>query len=234
MQIWQGKNISVEVLYSKAGIATQIVLTDKSSDDFILLDCGDGVTRDLIKKNIKLNNLKGILITHGHTDHYGGLYSLLFVLHLVDYKGELNIIAPINCNQVYDMIQLFLKFYGEKLRYTLYYNEIKDGVFESISNFIIKPFPALHYESINTDSKYMSAFGYRISIGDELVVYSGDTIKNPILEKEVEGVDLAILEATYDKDFHGKFINHLYKDYAEYLGKSAKSYFLIHHYDINI
>ncbi len=229
-QNWRGNNLEVEVLYSKAGIATQILVTDLLKGDLLLMDCGDGTVRDLVDRGIDLQQLKGILISHGHTDHISGLDSLLFVLYLARYEGELMIIAPSPCNEVHSLIKRFLSHYRGRLKFTLHYHELYGGVTESIAQFIIKPFDVLHYGSVTSDPKILPAFGYRVNIQDEVIVYTGDTAECPQLEKEIEGADLALIEATYDQPFQGNLCNHLHANYAEYLGKSAKNYFLIHSY----
>ncbi len=230
-QVWQGNHMKVDVLFSKAGIATQILLTDTVNQDHLLLDCGDGTVRDLIDRNVSFNHLRGVLISHGHPDHMGGLFSLLATLRLFRYTGDFTIYAPGRCTEVYSIIQFFLKLYRKSMGFTLHYHELQDQVFESLGEFIIKPFDVLHYESTKTTHKVKKpAFGYRISLQSEVIVYSGDTLQCPALEKEVEGVDLALLEATYNETFNEKVPNHLDYKYADYLGKSAKNYFLIHRF----
>lgn len=224
---WDGKNISVDVLYSQAGIATQILLKDKVNDEYLLLDCGDGTIRDLLDRSINLQKLKGIAISHGHMDHIAGLLSVLFVLHLMKYQGEFIIIGPSPCDEAHTLIKYFLNFYKEKLSFTLNYHELKESVNECIGNFLIKPFQANHYPSKQAVEK-MPAFGYKITIEDEVVIYSGDTMESDQLEKEVEGVDLAILEATFKSTDKRDLFNHLTVEYAEYIGKLAKNFIFVH------
>ena len=228
---WQGKEVNVDILYSKAGIATQVLLIDRKRNNALLLDCGDGTTRDIINHSIDPKQLIGLLVSHGHPDHMGGIYSLLATLRLIQYEGEFYIFAPYPCKEVYEMIKLFLKFYKGRLSFTLNYHELKDSVNESLDQFIIKPFTAPHYESTRDQPlKNMPAFSYKITLRDEVIVYSGDTKPSPTLEKEVEECDLAILEATYSDSFQETIENHLDVNYAHYLGKSAKNYLLIHPY----
>ena len=45
--------------------------------DNVLVDCGSGVLRQLIKAKINYNDLDYIFITHRHTDHIADLVSIL-------------------------------------------------------------------------------------------------------------------------------------------------------------
>ncbi len=229
---WKGNEMEVRVLYTKAGIATQILVSDIRVNEHILLDCGDGIVRDLLNNSIDFHQIKGILFTHGHPDHMGGLYSLLTTMRLFSREKELNIFAPSPCVEVYDIIQLFIKYYKKKFLFHLNYHELKNEVYENIGNFIVKPFSVLHYDSTKNPSNIVKkpAMGYRIKLREEVIIYSGDTLPCPELEREVEGVDLALLEATYDEKFNENRPNHLSQDYANYIGNTAKNYYLVHRF----
>jgi len=67
--------IKVDVLYSVMGVATQVLLSHESGD--VLVDTGDGVTRDLIERHYDFYRLRAVLLTHEDFDHVSGLYSLL-------------------------------------------------------------------------------------------------------------------------------------------------------------
>ncbi|MDH5681634.1 MAG: MBL fold metallo-hydrolase [Spirochaetota bacterium] len=231
-ETWRGKEMDVDILYSKAGIATQILITDRLTGDHLLVDCGDGCSRDLVNHEIDVHNLKGILITHGHADHVGGLYSLLTMLRLFQFKDELTVFAPSTCEEAFALINIFLTVYNTRIPYTLHYHELNSGVFESLEHFIIKPFAVLHYESTDDSSVKVEkpSFGYRITLREETVVISGDSLPCQALEEEVAGVDLAVIEATYDENFFREPPNHLDLKYAKYLGESAKCHILIHRY----
>ena len=91
MESWQGKWLKVRILYSRPGIAQQIWLNNEKGA--ILVDTGDGVVRDIISNRLPISQLKGIVITHGHFDHVGGLHSLLGFLRCTGKKGLLPIYA---------------------------------------------------------------------------------------------------------------------------------------------
>ncbi len=54
--------IKVDVLYSVMGVATQVLLSHESGD--VLVDAGDGVTRDMIERHYDFYRLRAVLLTH--------------------------------------------------------------------------------------------------------------------------------------------------------------------------
>ena len=49
-------------------------------DDKILIDCGNGIFKALLKQNISINDLDTLLITHIHGDHFLDLPFLILLL----------------------------------------------------------------------------------------------------------------------------------------------------------
>jgi len=45
---WSGNNLRVKVLFSSAGLATQILVNNIEKDSNLLIDVGDGILRDLV------------------------------------------------------------------------------------------------------------------------------------------------------------------------------------------
>lgn len=62
-----------------------------SSIHNLLVDCGDGISKAILKQNIDFNSIDSILISHFHADHYSGLPSLLTQMKLLSRKNDLTI-----------------------------------------------------------------------------------------------------------------------------------------------
>ncbi len=147
----------------------------ESNNTRILIDCGINYTR--IKKSLEkidrdINSLDGILISHTHSDHIGGLASL---------------IKKVN-------IPVFIK---EEL-----YSEIKNIIpKENIvlieeSNVVIN---SLDIELINA-SHDVPAFGFIISDDKRKILYLTDTgYINRKYYPKVENLDAYIIESNHDE-----------------------------------
>ncbi|MDA4125290.1 MAG: ribonuclease Z [Thaumarchaeota archaeon] len=62
--------------------------------DVILMDCGEGVQRQVLSRGIGLNKQTTILITHLHGDHVTGLLGLLQTMGLAQRTKPLTIVGP--------------------------------------------------------------------------------------------------------------------------------------------
>lgn len=266
-KVWQGKQMRVEILYSLAGIATQIQVMDKKTGDWLLLDCGDGTLRDSLQRGVDLGKLRGVLISHGHGDHMSGLLALFWGLRIVHFRGELKIFAPKFCREVRSVVDFFgrSEYHGDL--FVVDYEELDckeldsetldeksskkeerkatketvEKMFKekSIADFQVNYFPAVHYDTLKRTKTSKTvplqrkpALSYSIQLRGEKVLYSGDSILNNRLKMEVEGVDLALLEATYSSVFQEESVNHLHIEEARELGKKAKDFLLVHRSDL--
>jgi ribonuclease BN (tRNA processing enzyme) len=106
---WENDEARVDVLFSAAGVATNIAMVSKFSGSILLADVGDGTLRDLLSQGSLdfVNELNLIIITHGHFDHMGGLYSLLGFLRMLKRSTPLDILIPKGCKEVSSTIRTF-------------------------------------------------------------------------------------------------------------------------------
>jgi ribonuclease BN (tRNA processing enzyme) len=229
---WQGNNLAVKVLFSLAGVAQHIWIEDDSGA--VLVDAGDGLIRDILSCKLDAERIRGVIFTHGHFDHMGGLHSLLGFLRMIGRKETLPIHAPKGCTEVFSIARNFMNCYPDTIPFEISCKEVHPGEIFRIGGMTIKAYPVVHCGSIEGAGILdpIPALGYRISYQKESVAITGDTGICPSLRELVGGADLAIIEATHEKS---KEVSqetlekvHLSADLAEELGKLAKKYILIH------
>ena len=219
-----------QVLYSLAGIATQILITE--NEFILLLDIGDGIVRDLddVEIEFPINKQIHIFITHGHYDHCGGLFSFLGFLRMIGHTHPVTIYAPEKCIEVKSIVDSFLNIYKSTIPYPLKDIYLVAGMSIKVTEFIevvcyqmkhrgsivnlgpLAPIPALGYAIFREEEKWLS--------------YTGDTGYDIEVENLVKNSTFAYIEATNKSGSVSSY--HLSPEEAHELGRLAKDYSLIH------
>ena len=223
--------MDAHILYSQAGIATQILIS--VDGDSVLVDAGDGCLRDLLEFRFDFNRLKGILITHGHYDHMGGLHTLLGYLRMSGRKEKIVICFPEGCAETKGMVEMFTRYYPDN-RFEIQVKEMGDRDTCRIGEIKVKTYFVVHHGSVKDKILgSIPATGYKVSFKKESIALSGDTgLCDPLMEL-VKGADLAILDSTFKWKVADEVISkvHLYEEKAREVGKLAKEFILIHGID---
>ncbi len=230
--VWSGRSLTVEVLHSVAGVAQSILVGGDES--FLLVDAGDGALRDILASNHHIDELTGIIFTHGHYDHVGGLYSLLGFLRMMGRGKPLRVVAPEGCTEVLSTVNGFSTRYLDTIPFELSLMEIRAWEVTGFGEMSVEAYPVVHCGSVVGEGILapLPAMGYRISRRGESVAISGDTGRCESLLDLVEGADLAIIEATFpdnnavDKEYLERV--HLSEELAAEIGQSAKEFILVH------
>jgi len=215
-------------MYSKAGVGTQILISTLECD--ILVDVGDGTLRDLFKLDYDFERLEAIVITHGHFDHVGDLWTLLGFLRMIGRTSDLFLIAPRSCSEVGNVVKGFMNVYDDTMPFRVIVKELLNEEKVVIGRIGVQAFSVIHRGSTKVYGvgKRIPAVGYSISYDKQRIVISGDTGICQSLKKFVKGVDLAILEATMKEKTEKNSEVHLSIEEATEIGKTAKKFILIY------
>ena len=91
------------------------------SEQFYLIDCGEGTQMQLRKFRFRIGKINHIFISHLHGDHYFGIFGLISTMQLLDRKGDLHIYGP---KGLKDAIGYQLDHF-DKLSFPIIFHEIE-------------------------------------------------------------------------------------------------------------
>jgi ribonuclease BN (tRNA processing enzyme) len=162
-----------------------------------VVDCGDGVARQMILAGLRLRDLRHVLITHHHSDHnadYGALLQLAWMSGLVtsvDCWGPPPTKEMMQRYLEYQHYDLALRTRDEgriELAPLLKGHDLSgDGLVFADKNVRVTaakvPHPPLEL-----------AFAYRFDASDRSIVISGDTTESDALVRLAKGADVLVHE----------------------------------------
>jgi len=156
----------------------------------ILLDCGASTPVALRAQRIDPNVLDGVILSHLHGDHFGGLPFLLLDAHLPSRRERPLVIAgpPGTRARLDAALEVF--FPGSsamKWRFPLDVVEIAPGEPAELLGLTIRSAEVIHRSGAPSTA-------VRLSDGESVLAYSGDTEWTDALLPIGQGADLFIVE----------------------------------------
>lgn len=224
----QAKFVKLTVL----GSGTCVPREDRGSPGFfleigktkILLDCGPGALRQLVKAGKDYKDIDLVIISHLHVDHTSDLPALLHAINYTpdfDRKKELFILGGIGFEEFFeDLTRTFPHIKPRPDTYEIKLAKEKE-VNEKFKDFTLETIQGNHAPSSMIIK--INAFG-------KSLVYTGDTDYDKKISQFSKGIDLLITECSYPDQ--RKVKGHLTPKWAAKMASvaQAKTLLLTHFY----
>src|SRR5205085_6852766 len=181
---------------SRANPATLIVVNDVP----YLIDCGYGVSRQLISAGIALNRLRYIFITHHHSDHNLEYGPLLYNAWVTSKPLKVDAYGPPGLNKL-------TRDFFEYQKFDIETRIADEGSGDLRKLITVHEFDQPGTVMQNVDVKITNcrvrhppitqSYAYRFDAKDRSIVISGDTAYAPELAEFAKGADVLVHEVMY-------------------------------------
>ena len=164
-----------------------------------LVDCGYGVTKQLITKGVALDRLRYIFITHHHSDHNLEFGPLLYNTWITGLPAHIDAYGPPGLAKMAEHFFDYLKFDID----TRIVDEGRTDPRKLVTTHEIKPGVVLVNDDVKVSARLVphptikQAYAYRFDAKDRSVVISGDTAYAPELAEFAKGADVLVHEVMY-------------------------------------
>jgi ribonuclease BN (tRNA processing enzyme) len=166
-------------------------------DDIYVIDCGDGVARQMVLASLDLKHIRDVFITHQHSDHNADYGNLLLLAWETGLGTPVNTYGPPPLKR---MTELFL----EMQTYDIHVRERDEGrprldkLF--VPHEVSQAGPVMHDDNVKVTAALVHhplvkpAFAYRFDCPDRSIVFSGDTSPSGNLVALARGADILVHE----------------------------------------
>jgi len=177
--------------------AAQVIVADGAA---YVIDCGDGVARQLAFAGVPLTSLRHIFLTHQHSDHNADYGNLIWLAWASGLSSRVDAWGPPPLDE---MTTLFLQMnaYDISTRISnegrvplaplVHVHELREGG-EVMRDERLRVTAALV-----DHPPVVPAFGYRFDAADRSIVISGDTTPSERLIELAKGADVLVHSALY-------------------------------------
>lgn len=169
-------------------------------DAVYVIDCGDGVARQMIRAGLALNAIRGVFVTHHHSDHNADYGNLLLLAWTAGLRSPVDTFGPPPLKK---MTRLFLEMNAVDIRARIA-DEGRVPLAPLIRpHDIFKAGVVFEDERVKVTAALVDnppmtpAFAYRFDSADRSIVISGDTRYSEHLVELAKGADVLVHEVMY-------------------------------------
>ena len=191
-----GTNGGPRVTATRANAANVVVVNNQT----YVIDCGYGVTRQLMAAGIPLQQIRTIFITHHHSDHVLELGPLLHNLWVCSLSEPIDVWGPPGLEQIIDS-------FFQSMRYDIDFRVESERridlrrlvrVNEFAASGVIFETDGLKVSAAKVNHPPLThAYAYRFDAHDRSIVLSGDTAPCPEIVALAAGADVLLHEVLH-------------------------------------
>jgi ribonuclease BN (tRNA processing enzyme) len=165
-----------------------------------VIDCGDGVARQLVRAGIPLDSLRHVFITHHHSDHNADYGNLIWLAWAAGLRTRVDAWGPPPLER---MTRLFFEMNAYDIE-TRIANEGRVALAPLVhvherteDGLVMKDENVTVTAALVDHPPVVPAFGYRLDGADRSIVISGDTARSDRVVKLAQGADVLVHSALY-------------------------------------
>jgi ribonuclease BN (tRNA processing enzyme) len=195
-----------------SGGRLQTCLSLRWADAHVLVDCGATSLVGLKRLGIDPTSVEALVVSHLHGDHFGGVPFLVLDQQFARRERPLVIGGPVGVAErvTKAMEVLFPGSTTVRRRFELQFVELQPGTSTSVGPALVTALEVEHASGA-------PSLALRVSCGDRIVAYSGDTAWTDALLAAAVGSDLFVCEAY---SFEKRIAYHM--DYATLRANRAR------------
>jgi ribonuclease BN (tRNA processing enzyme) len=171
-----------------------------ANDTAYVVDCGNGVARQLIFAGVPLPKLRHVFITHHHSDHNADYGNLIWLAWTAGLRTRVDTWGP-------PPLEKMTKLFFEMNAYDIDTRIADEGRVTLVPLVHVHELsqggPVMQDENVRVTAALVHhppvvpSFGYRFDASDRSIVISGDTAPSDNLIKLAQGADVLVHDALY-------------------------------------
>lgn len=169
---------------------SQGILLDFNGESAVLIDCGEGIQRQILNINVDLSKLDAIYLTHHHIDHVYGVGGFLTLLLNRYTEKKVAVYAPSETIEIVkELVNLFMPNNHSRIQYIeMSFNQ----------EVVIKSNTCSTFKTYHTET----SLGYCFQSGNKRIALLGDvSIPSAHARKQIVssifGADIAVIDAVH-------------------------------------
>jgi ribonuclease BN (tRNA processing enzyme) len=177
--------------------SSQVIVVNNSA---YVVDCGDGVTHQLVAAGVPLTQVRHILITHQHSDHNLDYGNLIYGAWIAGLQRRIDTWGP---PQLAKITRLFLEMNAYDINIRIA-DERKPPLVPLVrAHELTRGGTVFNDENVKVTTAVVPhplvkpALAYRFDTADRSIVISGDTAPSDNLIRLAKGADVLVHEAMY-------------------------------------